>query len=90
MAAMFLRRLLDRRGRPISIVTTSNTLPSDLGRGRFAAEAFQREIGEMAARFEVLTIDGEDYRPKPLLERKAKLFKLVKRAWGGIDLPSKK
>lgn len=62
MAAMFLRRLLERRGRPISIVTTSNTLPSDLGRGRFAAEAFQRDIGDIASRFEVLTIDGEDYR----------------------------
>jgi cell division protein ZapE len=62
MASMFLGRLLERRGRPVSIVTTSNTLPSDLGRGRFAAEAFQREIGEFAARFEVLTIDGEDYR----------------------------
>src|SRR5712691_2909636 len=62
MAAMFLQRLLERRGRPISIVTTSNTLPSDLGRGRFAAEAFQRDIGDIAGRFEVLTIDGEDYR----------------------------
>jgi cell division protein ZapE len=62
MAAMFLQRLLERRGRPISVVTTSNTLPSDLGRGRFAAEAFQRDIGDIAARFEVLTIDGEDYR----------------------------
>ena len=44
------------------IVTTSNTLPSDLGQGRFAAEAFQREIGDIAARFEVVSIDGEDYR----------------------------
>ncbi len=62
MAAMFLKRLLERRGRPIAIITTSNTLPSDLGRGRFAAEAFQRDIGDIAASFEVLTIDGEDYR----------------------------
>jgi cell division protein ZapE len=62
MAAMFLKRLLEHRGRPIAIVTTSNTLPSDLGRGRFAAEAFQRDIGEIAGRFEVLTVDGEDYR----------------------------
>jgi cell division protein ZapE len=62
MAAMFLQRLLDRRGPPVSLVTTSNTLPSDLGQGRFAADAFQREIGEIADRFEVLTIDGEDYR----------------------------
>ncbi|MCA1647216.1 MAG: cell division protein ZapE, partial [Chloroflexi bacterium] len=68
MAAMFLRRLLERREAPISIVTTSNTLPSDLGRGRFAAEAFQRDIGEIAARFEVLTIDGEDYRHRSWAE----------------------
>jgi cell division protein ZapE len=62
MAATFLGRLLDRRGLPMAVVTTSNTLPSDLGQGRFAAEAFQREIGELAARFEVVSIDGEDYR----------------------------
>jgi cell division protein ZapE len=62
MATMFLRRLLTRPGEPVRIVTTSNTLPSDLGQGRFAAEAFTREIGEIAAYFEVLTIDGEDYR----------------------------
>ena len=62
MASSFLRRLLDRRGESISVVTTSNTLPSDLGQGRFAADSFQREIGDIAARFEVLTIDGEDYR----------------------------
>jgi cell division protein ZapE len=62
MASMFLRRLLERRGAPISVVTTSNTLPSDLGQGRFAAEAFQRDIGEIAARFEIVSVDGEDYR----------------------------
>jgi cell division protein ZapE len=62
MAGMFLRRVLQRRGQPCSVVTTSNTLPSDLGRGRFAAEAFQREIGDIAAMFEVVSIDGEDYR----------------------------
>src|SRR5207244_11254765 len=61
MAAMFLRRLLQRRGEPCSVVTTSNTLPSDLGRGRFAAEAFQREIGDIAANFDVASIDGQDY-----------------------------
>jgi cell division protein ZapE len=62
MAATFLGRLLERRGLPVAVVTTSNTLPSDLGQGRFAAEAFQREIGELAGRFEVVSIDGEDYR----------------------------
>lgn len=44
------------------IITTSNTLPSDLGRGRFAAEDFRREIGQIAAAFQVLRIEGEDYR----------------------------
>ena len=44
------------------IITTSNTLPSDLGMGRFAAESFRREIGQIAAAFKVLRIEGEDYR----------------------------
>jgi len=62
MASMFLHGLLARRGAKVHVVTTSNTLPTDLGQGRFAADAFQREIGEISAHFEVLTIDGEDYR----------------------------
>jgi cell division protein ZapE len=44
------------------IITTSNTLPADLGRGRFAAEDFKREIGLIAAVFETIRIEGEDYR----------------------------
>ncbi|MDQ3809687.1 MAG: cell division protein ZapE [Chloroflexota bacterium] len=60
MASAFLRHLFERG--ETRVVTTSNTLPSDLGQGRFAAEAFQREIGELAARFEVVSIDGEDFR----------------------------
>lgn len=44
------------------IITTSNTLPSDLGMGRFAAESFRREIGQIAAAFKVLRIEGQDYR----------------------------
>ena len=44
------------------IITTSNTLPSELGQGRFAAEDFRREIGQIAAVFEVLRIEGSDYR----------------------------
>lgn len=48
------------------IITTSNTLPSDLGMGRFAAENFRREIGQIAAAFKVLRIEGEDYRHRHL------------------------
>lgn len=35
--------------------------------------------------FDLLELDGEDYRPKPLAERKKALFKLLRRAWGGIE-----
>lgn len=48
----------------VRIVTTSNTLPTDLGQGRFHAEDFKREIGEIAGVFTVVTIDGEDYRQR--------------------------
>ncbi len=61
MAAAFLRGLW-APGADARVVVTSNTLPSDLGRGRFSAEDFAREIGEIAAGFEVVQIEGEDYR----------------------------
>ena len=35
--------------------------------------------------FDLLELDGEDYRPKPLAERKKKLFKLLRRVWRGIE-----
>jgi bifunctional non-homologous end joining protein LigD len=35
--------------------------------------------------FDLLELNGEDYRPKPLAERKKMLFKLMRRAWGGIE-----
>lgn len=46
----------------VSLAASSNTLPDALGQGRFAAEDFLREIQALAARFEVLTVDGPDYR----------------------------
>jgi cell division protein ZapE len=50
----------------VALAATSNTLPEALGQGRFAAEDFLREIQTLSARFEVLTIDGEDYRHRGL------------------------
>ena len=50
---------------PTRIITTSNTLPSELGEGRFAAEDFKREIGEIASTFEIARIEGDDYRHCP-------------------------
>ncbi|MBP2382574.1 cell division protein ZapE [Brachybacterium sacelli] len=54
-----IRELSDRG---VAVVATSNTLPDALGEGRFAAQDFLREIQAMAERFQVLRIDGEDYR----------------------------
>jgi cell division protein ZapE len=44
------------------IGVTSNTIPDELGRGRFSQKDFAAEIDELAAAFEVIRIDGEDYR----------------------------
>src|SRR3978361_2336898 len=44
------------------IAATSNTPPNALGEGRFAAADFLREIHSMAANFDIMRIDGLDYR----------------------------
>ncbi len=44
------------------IAATSNTPPTALGEGRFAAQDFLREIDSLAARFTTVQIDGLDYR----------------------------
>lgn len=50
----------------VKLAATSNTLPGALGDGRFAAVDFQREIQVLADQFEILHIDGEDYRHRGL------------------------
>ena len=54
--------------RGVSIAATSNTLPEQLGEGRFAAQDFLREIQSLADHFEVHRIDGEDYRHRGQVE----------------------
>lgn len=64
---MMLSRLLselDAKG--VKFAATSNTPPNALGQGRFAAADFAREISAMADRFRMVTIDGEDYRHRPV------------------------
>jgi cell division protein ZapE len=46
----------------VRFAATSNTPPNALGQGRFAAEDFKREIQGLAERFEIVSVDGEDYR----------------------------
>ncbi|OBK39950.1 ATPase [Mycobacterium sp. 1245111.1] len=52
--------------RGVSVAATSNTLPEQLGEGRFAAQDFLREIATLAAIFEVVRIEGPDYRHRDL------------------------
>ncbi len=55
----FLKELANKG---VSFAATSNTPPNALGEGRFASDSFQREISSVANRFEMIRIDGEDYR----------------------------
>ncbi len=50
----------------VRTAATSNTLPGSLGEGRFDAEDFLREIQALAARFEVVRVDGQDFRHRGL------------------------
>lgn len=59
MALAFLRGAL---ADGIRVATTSNTVPNELGTGRFDQKNFKSEIEELSGAFEVLEIEGEDYR----------------------------
>ncbi|NLG56269.1 MAG: cell division protein ZapE [Rhodococcus sp.] len=64
---MLVSRLLTELSlRGVSIVATSNTLPGQLGEGRFAAADFLREIKKLGSIFETLRVDGPDYRHRDL------------------------
>jgi cell division protein ZapE len=52
--------------RGVSVAATSNTLPEQLGEGRFAAQDFLREINTLAGIFTTVRIDGPDYRHRGL------------------------
>lgn len=64
----------------VAIVATSNTLPEALGEGRFAAQDFLREIHAMSERFDVLRIDGEDFRRRDATAEVPELAEEVVRA----------
>ncbi len=52
--------------RGVSVAATSNTLPEQLGEGRFAAQDFLREINTLADIFTTVRIAGPDYRHREL------------------------
>lgn len=64
---MLVSRLLtELSARGVSIAATSNTLPGQLGEGRFAAQDFMREIKKLGAIFAAVRVDGPDYRHRDL------------------------
>jgi cell division protein ZapE len=63
---MMMSRLLNELSKKgIRFAATSNTPPSALGEGRFAAADFAREIHGISDQFEMLGIDGVDHRHRP-------------------------
>ena len=64
---MMMSRLLNELAvKGTRFAATSNTPPNALGEGRFAASDFQREIHGIADQFEMMRIDGEDHRHRPV------------------------
>lgn len=64
---MMMSRLLNElAARGVKFAATSNTPPNALGEGRFAAADFAREIHGIADQFNMMRIDGEDHRHRPV------------------------
>lgn len=86
---MMLSRLLselDAKG--VKFAATSNTPPNALGQGRFAAADFAREISAMAERFRMVTIDGEDYRHRPVDARPTSVSAAELEIWAASEASS--
>lgn len=64
---MIMSRLLkELEAKGVRFAATSNTPPNALGAGRFAAADFQREIQGLGSRFDMISVDGEDYRHREI------------------------
>ena len=64
---MLVSRLLaELTSAGVNLAATSNTLPGQLGEGRFAASDFLREIKRISGVFETIRVDGPDYRHRDL------------------------
>ncbi len=63
LVSRMLSQLVERG---VSVAATSNTLPEQLGEGRFAAQDFLREINTLASIFTTVRIEGQDYRHRGL------------------------
>lgn len=65
MALAYLRGVLNQGA---FVAVTSNTLPLELGAGRFSQKDFLAEVEEIASRFDVIRIEGEDYRHRQYVD----------------------
>lgn len=84
LMARLMRELSDAG---VALAATSNTLPDSLGEGRFAADDFRREIQAVSRVFDVVTIDGPDYRHRGELAfviSNTEAVALVSEKWGGV------
>lgn len=64
---MIMSRLLKELSQAgVRFAATSNTPPNALGEGRFAAADFKREIQGLGERFNIVSVDGEDYRHRDI------------------------
>src|SRR5687768_9812690 len=64
---MLVTRLIkELTAQGVFVAATSNTLPDKLGEGRFAAADFLREIQSMSSKFDIVRVDGPDYRHRGL------------------------
>lgn len=83
---MILSRLLkELEAKGVRFAATSNTPPNALGQGRFAAEDFKREIQGLGERFQILTVDGEDFRHRDVDSDSRNLSERELRDWIGTQ-----
>ena len=78
---IFSRLLKELEAKGVRFAATSNTPPNALGQGRFAAEDFKREIQGLGDRFEIVTIDGEDFRHRDVGQDSRNLSARELRDW---------
>ncbi len=84
MMARLMRELAEAG---TALAATSNTLPESLGQGRFAAADFAREIQAVSKVFDVVSIDGPDYRHRGELSfttSTVEQAQAVASRWGGV------
>ena len=61
LADLLITGLMERKSR---IITTSNTVPGELGQGRMAVDLFRTQLARLEAVFSDVHVPGSDYRQR--------------------------